>query len=192
MYNNNIYVTLFFAFMWLAVVGGSVTSTQGVTLIPLGPTNYCTNGKLDAYVIASGVIPFVNDTLVFVAITWRLIHGSPNAGLSARTGGMWSFFFGKHLPAFSRGLLKDGQVYYLLSGFHPINTYDNACYIDFQFILLQKHSWSLSHVSDFLQHQIRPCCLSFSDWDPGYHVDQRHGLSRVSKYKVWYIQRADW
>jgi len=152
MYENNIYVTLFFAFMWLAVVGGSVTSTQGVTLIPLGPTNYCTNGKLDAYVIASGIIPLVNDTLVFIAITWRLIHGSPNARLSARTGGMWPLFFGNHLPAFSRG--------------------ENAVIL----------------TSSISGAQL----ASFGNRDPGYHADKRHGLSRISKYKVRHIQREDW
>lgn len=116
MYNNNLYVTLFFSFMWLAVVAGSVTSTQGVTLVPLGTTNYCTNGRMDEYVIASGIIPLVNDTLVFIAITWRLVRGSCLG--STRTGGStWSFIFGKHLPAFSRSLLQDGQVYYLLSDF---------------------------------------------------------------------------
>ena len=76
MYNNNLYVTLFFSFMWLAVVAGSVTSTQGVTLVPLGTTHYCTNGSMDEYVVASGVIPLVNDTLIFVAMTWRLVRGS--------------------------------------------------------------------------------------------------------------------
>ncbi|KAF8800060.1 hypothetical protein BYT27DRAFT_7236154 [Phlegmacium glaucopus] len=110
-YNNNIYVTVFFFFMWLAVLGGSVTSTQGVTLIPLGPTDYCTNGNMEAYVIVSGIIPLVNDTLVFIAITWRIIHGSRYEHTG--TGGMWSFIFGKHLPAFSRSILHDGQVYYL-------------------------------------------------------------------------------
>jgi len=113
MYNKNTYVTVFFFFMWLAVVGGSVPSTQGVTLVPLGTTKYCTNGKMENYVIMSGIIPLVNDTLIFIAITWRLVHGSRCEGTG--TGGMWSFVFGKHLPAFSRSLLQDGQVYYLLS-----------------------------------------------------------------------------
>ena len=116
MYGNNLYVTLFFSFMLLAVVAGSVTSTQGVTLVPIGTTNYCTNGRMDEYVIASGIIPLVNDTLVFIAITWRLVRGSVRVP-STRTGGSWSFIFGKHLPAFSRSLLQDGQVYYLLSDF---------------------------------------------------------------------------
>ena len=119
MYNNNLYITLFFSFMWFAIVAGSVTSTQGVTLVPLGPTNYCTNGKMDDYVIASGIIPLVNDTLVFIAITWRLVHGSSRGSgtTTTRKGGSWSFIFGNHLPAFSRSLLQDGQVYYLLSCF---------------------------------------------------------------------------
>ena len=115
MYNNNLYVTIFFSFMWLAVVAGSVTSTQGVTLVPLGTTNYCTNGRIDNYVIASGIIPLVNDTLIFIAITWRLVRGSRHE--HTHTGGSWSVIFGRHLPAFSRSLLQDGQVYYLLSDF---------------------------------------------------------------------------
>ena len=188
MYNNNLYVTLFFSFMWLAVVAGSVTSTQGVTLVPLGTTNYCTNGRMDEYVIASGIIPLVNDTLVFIAITWRLVRGSCLG--STRTGGsMWSFIFGKHLPAFSRSLLQDGQVYYLLSDFK--NKTQSAIKSDIHFIIynLQEHSWSHLHVSYLYHHRIHPCCLSLRYWDSKYHVDQRHGMSCIPKYQVRRIQR---
>jgi hypothetical protein len=62
----------------------------------------------------------VYDTLVFIAITWRLVRDGTHCGLNnnnntRKKGGSspWSFIFGKHLPAFSRSLLQDGQVYYL-------------------------------------------------------------------------------
>ncbi|KAF8154825.1 hypothetical protein B0H34DRAFT_538909 [Crassisporium funariophilum] len=111
MYGGNKYIVAFFSFMWLAVVGGCLTSTQGVSLIAIGPTDYCINGSLAPYVVASGIIPLVNDTFIFVAITWRLLQNS--YAEATLKNGVKNILSGKHLPAFSRALLHDGQAYYL-------------------------------------------------------------------------------
>ncbi|KAJ3500336.1 hypothetical protein NLJ89_g9846 [Agrocybe chaxingu] len=127
------WVIRFFAFMWLAVLGGSIVSTPGVTASNIGTTEYCINSGLKSYVSMSGIIPFANDTLVFLAITWRLMDvGAPIEGFGGRkrgvknvkVAGKWELrrtvenglrtgLFGANLSRFTRGLLQDGQVYYM-------------------------------------------------------------------------------
>jgi len=110
-FDNNKYVVAFFAFMWLFVLAGCLTVTQGVTGAHIGPTNYCINASLQDYVQAAAIIPLVNDTLVFLAISWRLVLNSHLD--NTLKDGARMLFFGVHMPAFSRSLLQDGQVYYL-------------------------------------------------------------------------------
>jgi len=112
MYDGNTKVIAFFFFMWLAVVGGSVTPTIGVSGMNIGITDYCINYRLEPYVSAACIIPFINDTFIFCATSWRLwqnahVHQSIHNNVKVMV-------FGHHLPYFSRALLKDGQAYYLL------------------------------------------------------------------------------
>ncbi|KAF9563106.1 hypothetical protein CPC08DRAFT_686956 [Agrocybe pediades] len=107
-FDYNRYVVTFFAFMWLAVLAGCLTVTQGVVGAHIGPTDYCLNAKLEDYVSAAAIIPLVNDTIVFLAISARLMANSYADESRVRT-----FVFGTQMPALSRSLLQDGQVYYL-------------------------------------------------------------------------------
>ncbi|KAF4609851.1 hypothetical protein D9613_010431 [Agrocybe pediades] len=110
-FDNNKFVVAFFGFMWLAVLAGCLTVTQGVTGANIGTTNYCINASLEGYVSAAAIIPLVNDTLVFIAISWRLLM---NSHLEANLkDGVRTLVFGVHMPAFSKSLLQDGQAYYL-------------------------------------------------------------------------------
>lgn len=110
-FDRNHYVIGFFAFMWLAVLAGCLTVTQGVTGINIGPTKYCLNASLEDYVSAAAIIPLINDTMVFLAISWRLMTNS-HVEYSLKTG-LKTFAFGDYLPSFSRTLFQDGQIYYL-------------------------------------------------------------------------------
>lgn len=78
----------------------------------IGPTRYCLSAGLASYTSAAVIIPVVNDTLVFLAISWRLMKNAyvdqTNIKRQVRT-----MVLGDYMPAFSRGLLKDGQAYYL-------------------------------------------------------------------------------
>ncbi|KAF8898046.1 hypothetical protein CPB84DRAFT_1681667 [Gymnopilus junonius] len=110
-FDGNKFVVAFFAFMWLAVVAGCITVTQGVTGANIGTTDYCLNVSLEGYVSAAAIVPLVNDTLVFLAITFRLManaHRDYNL-----KDGMRTLVYGDYLPSFSRALLQDGQAYYL-------------------------------------------------------------------------------
>ena len=111
-FNRNKYVVAFFSFMWLAVLAGGLTTIRGVVGVNIGLTNYCMMTNVKPYYLASaGIIPLVNDTLVFLAITWRLM-GHAHADNSIGTG-FRVFAFGKYMPTLSKALLQDGQVYYL-------------------------------------------------------------------------------
>lgn len=78
----------------------------------IGPTDYCKDGHVKSAVQIASTIPVINDTLVFLAITWRLYYNS-YARPTLRIG-LQVLIFGNYLPRFSRALLRDGQAYYLL------------------------------------------------------------------------------
>jgi len=52
-------VVNFFRLMWLAVLAGSLTITQGVTGENIGPTQYCWISKVEPYVSSAAILPFV-------------------------------------------------------------------------------------------------------------------------------------
>ncbi|PPQ70819.1 hypothetical protein CVT24_001036 [Panaeolus cyanescens] len=110
-FDRNQLVVAFFGFMWLAVLAGCLTVTQGVTGVNIGPTKYCLNFDLKDYVSAAAIIPLVNDTLVFLAISWRLMTNT-HVDYDIRSG-VKTLMFGEYLPAFSKTLFQDGQAYYL-------------------------------------------------------------------------------
>ena len=112
MYDHNKYVSAFFFTLWLGVLGGSVASVIGVTGYNIGPTKHCLSGSLKPFVSMSAVVQLVNDSLTFVAISLRLMQ----IGISEEPCMKDMFkivILGKDLPAFTRALLRDGQVYYL-------------------------------------------------------------------------------
>ncbi|CAA7262440.1 unnamed protein product [Cyclocybe aegerita] len=114
-FDRNKYVRAFFSLMWLAVVAAVITPTQGLTGMNIGPTKYCIHEKVEMYVGAANLLPLVNDTLIFLAISWKLMQNTHAASAHPLSGkiNLRAFLRGDYLPAFSRGLLQDGQVYYL-------------------------------------------------------------------------------
>ncbi|CAA7262428.1 unnamed protein product [Cyclocybe aegerita] len=113
-FDRNKFVCAFFSVMWLCVVAGVITPTQGLIGANIGPTKYCINVKVEEYVGAAAIIPLVNDTLVFLAISWKLMRNTHTSANPLRGNlSLRALLRGDYLPAFSRGLLQDGQVYYL-------------------------------------------------------------------------------
>ncbi|CAA7262456.1 unnamed protein product [Cyclocybe aegerita] len=110
-FHRNKIVKAFFCAMWLAVIAGVLTPVFGLTGDNIGPTKYCMNVSIESYVGAGAVIPLVNDTLIFLAISWKLMRNTYTT--NALRWDVKVFFRGDYLPAFSRGLLQDGQAYYL-------------------------------------------------------------------------------
>ncbi|KAF9041375.1 hypothetical protein BJ165DRAFT_1530105 [Panaeolus papilionaceus] len=105
-YDRDRLVGFFFGFLWLLVAASSVTVPLGITVANIGPTKFCAVKKFEGYVATAAIVPLVYDTLVFIAISWRLMtdfliveHDIKTlAGVKALVRG--DFYF----PAFSRSL----------------------------------------------------------------------------------------
>ena len=116
MYNANLAITVVFTALWLAVVAASAMLPWALPGGNLGPTDYCIQLQPHSYLITPIIAAFVNDTLVFIAITHRLMQMSTDAEDEEQRGVLSHFrMFGsaKSLPLFSRVLLRDNQLYYL-------------------------------------------------------------------------------
>ncbi|KDR73156.1 hypothetical protein GALMADRAFT_158288 [Galerina marginata CBS 339.88] len=120
-YKDNNYVVFSFFILWLAVCGGSLADAITIIGTTVGPTNYCTFGSFTSKVSMSGLVVVVDDTLVFLAISWRVMSISPSNGWTLK-GTAAKFFRGTDLPAFSKALLQDGQAYYLNTIFFSFAT----------------------------------------------------------------------
>ncbi|KAG6908522.1 hypothetical protein DXG01_004293 [Tephrocybe rancida] len=91
-------ITGFFALLWLCVLAASLAVVGTGDGVRVGPTEHCTATNVKEYAIAAPIAFAVNDT------------DQKGCGCEFR-----SMVRGKYLPAFSRALLQDGQVYYLVS-----------------------------------------------------------------------------
>ena len=111
-FGMNLWAIAFFGTLWLAVVGGCMTVLFGITGANIGPTPYCLISGIKPYMEAAAVIPMVNDTIIFCAISWRLWDN--NWAHRTVKNSFRVFVFGDYLPSFSKSMLQDGQAYYLL------------------------------------------------------------------------------
>ena len=118
-FDRNPCITACFAGLWLAVLGGClayIVDAFKPVLVPVNPASnaatICLKSGNNPFVSATIIIPLINDTLVFLAITWSLSRNSYEP--YTFKSGIKILIFGDHLPLFSKVLLQDGQVYYLL------------------------------------------------------------------------------
>ncbi len=77
----------------------------------VGNTKYCYELKSETAAMASAVSTLVLDILIFVATSAVLMKSS--YGNISLGKGYKSMLLGKHLPAFSRSILRGGQGYFL-------------------------------------------------------------------------------
>ena len=75
----------------------------------VGGSSYCQDAFVPNTAYAAIIAPLVHDTLVFIAISWKLVKNSHVDGKE----GIKVMMFGRHLPDFTKALLLDGQRYYL-------------------------------------------------------------------------------
>ena len=111
-FSGNPWIVAFFAGLWLAVAAACLTVIIGVDGINIGPTNYCIDGQFKPFVAAATIVPLINDTLVFLAITWRLFCNS--CAPHTAENGIRHLVFSDYMPIFFKAMLRDGQAYYLL------------------------------------------------------------------------------
>jgi len=109
-YNHSRYITAFFGIIWLAIAGVSILIMLGITGERIPYTRRCREGLAHTYTTVPIMLTGVNDTLVFLAISYRMVSISMvNSTWSARAR---SFIRGDGLHHLSKALLQSGQVYY--------------------------------------------------------------------------------
>jgi hypothetical protein len=108
-YNRNRVVIAAFFVLWVGLAVGGIFIIVGVKGGPAGATQYCEDVFVAGYTFYGEVAPLVFDTLVFLAISWRL---SRIASIDKKAN-IESMIFGTNLPSFTKSLLQDGQIYYL-------------------------------------------------------------------------------
>ena len=110
-YNRDRIVVFCFFILWCGLLACTIFIPAGILGGTIGPTNYCVDEDVPNSAYAAIIAPLVHDTLVFIAISWRLVQNAHIEGDFKLNFQM--AMFGKYLPAFSKGLLLDGQRYYL-------------------------------------------------------------------------------
>jgi len=115
-FNKNPWIVALFVGLWLSVLAGCSTLVVGVNAVHIGPTKFCTTSEVKPFAAAASIIPLINDTLVFLVMTWRLSRNS----YACRTfeHDVRALVFGDYLPMFSKAMLQGGQAYYLLVLLH--------------------------------------------------------------------------
>ena len=117
LYQDDPVVVGLFGFLWLCVLGGSLIvpiAGRKVSANLLPHETFCADVKpYPSYAGAAIIIPAIFDTLVFLAISYRLF---PDYEVDLSTS--WKdrirlFLTGRGLPRLSKALLQGGQQYYL-------------------------------------------------------------------------------
>ena len=96
-FNRHQFIIWFFFMLVLGVFVGALMSALWSPAF--APANYI-------ILMLSPITIAVNDTLIFLAISWRL-NGS------GRKRSLYKFILGEYLPQFTRHLLQGGLIYYL-------------------------------------------------------------------------------
>ena len=114
LYKNNKYVTAFFALSWLAFLASCITIPMGAVGMQIGNTPFCIEmwaSNFTRYAIIGTVSPVIHDTLIFVATTWDFMG---NVYMDVNLKNAFNVMvLGRHLHAFSKSFLRDGQLYFL-------------------------------------------------------------------------------
>lgn len=82
----------------------------GAQLGHIPGTGYCMYIEVHLYMSAAGLMLAIFDTVVFVAISYKIavLHSDPSNGV------IWdTLISGRALPRLSRAILQGGQQYYL-------------------------------------------------------------------------------
>lgn len=176
-FNRNPYLVLCFFLLWLTVVGTAITPALPtvITSGKIGTTDYCTNVAAKSYGGLFTVPPVINDTVIFLAISWRMFASShTDNGLK---GNLKAFVSGEYLPRFSKAVLKDGQLYYLYV-YLPSGSF--AAHHDPQHHRRRKYSRRCHDIPEQFGAPISHNVLRV-------HCDdhQLHGVPRLQEYQVW-------
>ncbi|KZP29518.1 hypothetical protein FIBSPDRAFT_946782 [Athelia psychrophila] len=111
-YGNSLRVTYFFGFCYTVVFVTCMLVPSTYNAIHIGPTEYCIDGEVKPWIAFLAIsCNAVNDTLVFLAISYRIASASI-AGDDRRSR-LQRFFRGDGAPRVVKELLQNGQLSYL-------------------------------------------------------------------------------
>ena len=110
-YNRNQVVIVTFFVLWIGLIVAALFLPLGITGGPVGPTLYCQYTSFTQSSYAGIIGPLIYDTLVFAAISWRLMLVA-SVEMNCKST-VQILFSRKGLPAFTARILVDGQIYYL-------------------------------------------------------------------------------
>ncbi|KAJ6572466.1 hypothetical protein DFH09DRAFT_1312755 [Mycena vulgaris] len=114
-YGSSRFVTVIFGIMWLAVLATSVTVPISGRATSFGNPPHCiTLARRHPYSGSSGIILTVHDTVVFFAISYRLVSNFVHAQ-QTRGDKVKELFSGANLPAYTKAVFNDGQMYYMVT-----------------------------------------------------------------------------
>jgi hypothetical protein len=110
----NRFIIAFFTFSWLCVASSTiVTATLSTKSLQVETSSYCTVIIVEGRLIPLPLIlTVVNHTLIVIAITYGVCKNTMHEDLTFRHGIM--LMLGKSLPTFSKALLHDSQISYIL------------------------------------------------------------------------------
>ncbi|KAF9257380.1 hypothetical protein L218DRAFT_879655, partial [Marasmius fiardii PR-910] len=114
-WNWNKWIVATFSLLWLATIGATITVPVGLRASHIGTTQACLLTRVPSYIESSAITASINDSAVFLAITYRILmnsldKGDPSAQFKTFIGNGRSF-----LPTLSKNLLRSGQQYYLVA-----------------------------------------------------------------------------
>ncbi|CAA7262414.1 unnamed protein product [Cyclocybe aegerita] len=109
---NKLYVIIFFGLFWCATVGMACLIPTAMTAVHIGPTRYCVEQIRTHYLIPTYLVFFAYDTLIFAATSYRFYRLYRMEETSIQ-GGLRIAFFGASMPAFSKAMLHESQLYYM-------------------------------------------------------------------------------
>ena len=109
-YGMNKFVVLFFGFTWLIATAGATTPFRAMKSAYIGPTKYCTSMVKDDYLIALSITDLVNDSLILLAIMYKLGVRDGRRTQTSQISGAWKRT--GRLHRFTSVFLQDSQIYY--------------------------------------------------------------------------------
>ncbi|KAF7981507.1 hypothetical protein HWV62_33065 [Athelia sp. TMB] len=138
-------VTTVFGALWLVTLGTVLFQASELNSVHIAHTNKCAPIK-NEYLELPSIVTTVSDTLVFLAITYRLAADA----VTEDTFREWvrTILHGRGLYSLSKALMQSGQCYYLAS---------------IVFFMANLAVWSAPSVPPALRFVFVPCYASFTN-----------------------------
>lgn len=173
-YSDNRIIRGIFTLLWIGMSTCGIPVFIGVHVGYIPGTNYCISYKIEEYVSVIDFFPAAFDTLVFFAISYKVlaVHGVAEEGRSWK-----DIVTGKALPQLSRALLQGGQQYYLsVSGLIMLSKSESV--LTYLILIIQNCFWNCSCIRrDTLCSRLRLNNLRLHNDTCINIIDCIHGVS---------------